>query len=225
MPYICSRNTANNGVLQVKDLYPNKSQHNPTQLRSFKPSYLRTPDDLTEITLSQLGGTDGTVGTAQEMRGLVAFLFMENLFVNDIEGPDFEFRLFFANNWTGFFSWITENNIDWDFNYNGEDEIGEINYFLGFLEGTEEYKQKFLSILAGAEYIVPAGTKWGNSDGEIVEELLPTQNFLKNFGEYKIVGQHWEHSFLHGELRTLIDNGQVAVYHESGVSLTGVDLP
>jgi len=220
MPYICSRNTANNGVLQIKDLYPNKSQYNPTLSRSNKNTYIKRLD-FTEMTLNHLGSSNGTLGTSNEMRGLASFFFMENLFVNFIGGGDsiaLGDRIYFANLLTVIVIDIIEENAAWNF-----EEDNELNFFLGFSEGSATYREKFLAICAGADYIVPVGTVWGDEEGHLTIENITTENFVKNQGEYKITGQYWESSFNHGELKTLIENGLVAVFSESGLSLSGVD--
>jgi hypothetical protein len=87
----------------------------------------------------------------------------------------------------------------------------------------ERLRDGILSILGGAKYVVPAGTKWGDEFGNFVAP--PTENYFVH-NEAKIVGQYVESSINHGEIKTLISDPENKVLHvwdNNGVDLSGIE--
>ena len=222
MPYICSMRPEYDGVLQVKDLVPNKSQFNPTLgWRSKKPAYINTPQ-YSVFTTSDLGGNNGLVGLNREISGLMAFIFMEVEYPNWGGGWT---RL----EWSDMVAWYIQHFANNNF-------YAPINadYKSGDLEGgfwwwafeidmsIDHIRNGILAILGGAKYVVPAGTVWGDGNGNFVAP--PTENFFVT-NEAKIVGQYFDRSFNNGELKTLTtgeDDTKVAhIWDDNGEDLTG----
>lgn len=200
MPYICSMRPDQNGVLQIKDLVPNKSQYNPTLgTNAKKPTYINSVD-CTDIPLITLGGTDGRVGTTRPMSGLAAFIFMENP-TADVG----QIRLGEALDAAFFIKYLVENDFYVDFN--GDSWWGWwFDQFLDIDMYNLRVRNGILAILGGAKYVVPAGTVWGDANGNF--DGYPEQNFFVT-NEAKITGHYYESSFHHGEIKTLISSDPV----------------
>jgi len=221
MPYLCSMRPDYDGVLQIKDLMPNKSQYNPTVgNRAYKPTYINTCPFI-EIPDSVLPGIDGRVGTTQEMSGLVAFIFMES-----VTADAGWIRLWEAHFVSFFIILYTNFDVQMDFTptwLDGEFEGGLWADVFDLDMSNERLRDGILSILGGAKYVVPAGTKWGDEFGNFVAP--PTENYFVH-NEAKIVGQYVESSINHGEIKTLISDPENKVLHvwdNNGVDLSGIE--
>lgn len=209
MPYICSMRPDYNGVLQIKDLVPNKSQYNPTLgSNAKKPTYINSVD-YTEIPEITLGGTDGRVGTTRPMSGLAAFIFMES-----VTADAGLIRLEEANSAAFWIKFFVEN--DFFLNINTFDWWGEFWAVVYDLDmSNERLRTGILSILGGAKYVVPAGTPWGDLNGNF--NGAPEQNFFVT-NEAKITGQYFESSLNHGEIKALTSGDVVADFGNENVN-------
>jgi hypothetical protein len=207
------------GVLQIKDLMPNKSQYNPTLAnRAYKPAYINTCPFI-EFPDSVLPGIDGRVGTTQEMSGLVAFIFMESVtadagWIRLWEAHYAAFFIVFLSRLDGRVDFTT-TWLDGDFEGGAWANVFDLDM------SNERLRDGILSILGGAKYVVPAGTKWGDEFGNFVAP--PTENYFVH-NEAKIVGQYVESSINHGEIKILSSNLEdkyIHVWDDNGIDLSG----
>lgn len=150
MPYIVKKNNAvPDGVAQIKDLWPNRSQANAViDPRPYGIRYINGPQ-TTNLTSIVANGTSFGLGCS----GLAAYI-ITNIPANDGDAVS----VTNANRYA--------NGIIFNAQLGGEMTIGQINFLDDlnvFQNITADQHQDILAILAGAIYSVPAGHIYANS--------------------------------------------------------------
>lgn len=155
MPYIVKKNTAvPDGVAQIKDLWPNRSQANAViDPKPYGIRYLNGPQNIA-LTSTVANGTSFSLSCS----GLASYI-ITNISANG----GFASSVSNANRYAN--GIISNCLMGVEMTVNTLNFLDDLNVFDNI---TNDQQQDILSILAGAIYTVPAGHIYANGDGDLI---------------------------------------------------------